>query len=203
VLLRIDGFDPVARRFRYQVNSRFGETQTSLLAQRTPFGVTLDVRMDVGVPATRQQMERFLRPGRDGSPGTKLTRADLQRRYARNVPDPYARILAERDSLLLQPEQIAALQRTQAAYGVRVDSLWADVAGFLAGLPDRFDERVAFDRTEMATDVAWNMGRLELQRTLPGILNQLQLQLLPFPAGLMFRAKTPIKGLRFFVLGEP
>ncbi|MHB8837576.1 MAG: outer membrane beta-barrel protein [Gemmatimonadaceae bacterium] len=202
VLLRLDGFDRTARRFRYLVNPRFGSTQTRQVSLRAPFGVTLDVKVDVGTPATRQQLDRWLTPGRSGHKGPRLSRNDLLRRYSRNVPEPYARIIAESDSLLLRPEQIEALRHAQAAYRVRLDSLWGALAEYLAALPDQYPQAEAFERTEVATDVAWSMGRTEMQRMLPGILDPLQLQMLPFPAGTMFRATKPIK-LRFFVLGDP
>ncbi len=202
VLLRVDGFDASQQRFRYAVNPHFGSSQSAPWALRAPFGVALEAKVDIGSPATRQQLDRWLAPGRGGHKGPRLSRNDLLRRYSRNVPDPYARIIAESDSLLLYPEQIDALRKAQAAYKVRTDSLWGALADYLAALPDAYVAQDAFARTERVTDHAWEMGRLDVQRSLPGVLNSLQLQLLPFPAGTMYRATQPIK-LRFFVLGDP
>jgi hypothetical protein len=47
-LLEVRGFDPVAQRFRYEVNEGFGQTRRGPNAFRNAFSVTLSARMAVG-----------------------------------------------------------------------------------------------------------------------------------------------------------
>jgi hypothetical protein len=48
VLLYVRGFDPVAQRFRYEVNERFAATRPAQVTLRTPVVATLMFRVDVG-----------------------------------------------------------------------------------------------------------------------------------------------------------
>lgn len=202
-LLQVTGFDAVARRFRYAINPRFGDTRPANTTSRAPFRVTLSAQIDIGTPMGEQQLDRFLRPGRAGHAGKRLTADELKKRYARNVPDPYRNILENTDSLLLQPEQVRALQQAQAKFAARLDSAWTVLSVYLAALPDRFDAADVVKRQEAVIDQVWDMGRPEMQTVLPKILTPLQLKMLPWPAEMFFKAKEPIKGVRMFFYGDP
>ncbi len=192
----VQGFDAAHERFLYSVNPRFGDTRPSNTIQ-APFRVTLDVRLryapDIGV----QQLDRWLRPGRDGMPGPKLSAVDLKRRYSRNVPDAYRPILQESDSLLLTTEQLRRLSDLQKAYQARVDSVWTDLTNWMAALPDHFDVNAVMQRQESTIDEVWEMGRIELQQELPNVLSPVQIQMLPGQSGSYFRSKS-MKGSRMF-----
>jgi hypothetical protein len=196
-LYRVVGFDASSRQFRYQVNPRFADTRPSVSTVRSPFRVTLDIQRSLGPSAPLQQLNRLLRPGRS-QPGTKLSAEQLVARYRRSVLDPYARILEESDSLLLRPTQIAQLHVAQAAYTARVDSMWNELAGRLAALPDQFEGKAALVLQETTIDRIWDVGRVDTQATLPSILDAIQLKLLPYPASMYFGAKQPIKGIRYY-----
>lgn len=202
VLLNVVGFDSSARRFRYAVNSQFGKQRPDVAFGNPGFRVALDVRLDLGVHPSRQQLARFVRPGRDGRPGKRLTATELQQRFARNVPEPYALILAESDSLLLSSTQVRTLQGRQVFLRAQIDSAWRHLANALAEMPDPLNERVAFQLQERAIDAVWNLGRVELQVFLPTVLNSQQLLMLPSFAGLMYRATRPLRGLRYFAIGR-
>jgi hypothetical protein len=156
VLLRVTGFDAAAQEFRYSVNPRFGDTRALGLA--APVRVTVQLSVRMGAPVERQQLQLYLRPGR-GVAGTRMSAEGLQRRYARNVPDVYDRILAMSDSLVLSGEQLQALRAAQAPYRAQVDSVWAGLAAYLAGLPENYDVSEAVRRQEEATDRAWDINR--------------------------------------------
>ncbi|CAA9364250.1 MAG: hypothetical protein AVDCRST_MAG89-3971 [uncultured Gemmatimonadetes bacterium] len=156
VLLRVTGFDAAAREFRYGVNPRFGSTRAGDLA--APVRITVQLSMVMGAPMERQQLQLYLRPGR-GVAGERITAESLQRRYARNVPDVYARIFAMSDSLVLSGEQVQALRAAQAPYRAQVDSVWAGLAAYLAALPEKYDVAEAVRRQEEATDLAWDLNR--------------------------------------------
>jgi hypothetical protein len=201
ILYNVRGFDATNNRFKYDLNPRFGNTSPANTILRSPFRVTLDVRFDLGTPLPQQQLNRWLTPGRGGRAGPKLSAAELKRRYARDIPDPYKGILQETDSLLLTRDQVEALQRVDVGYSQRADSLWTSLADYLAALGDNFNSAEALKRQEAATDDAWELTRLDLQKTLPAILSPVQLQLLPsFPAGMLFRAKEKVH-IRIFMNG--
>jgi hypothetical protein len=176
VLYRVRGFDPAGQRYRYEVNSRFGQRVHS--AGASPFRLTLDIHFALHPPMARQQLERLLGPGRRGDTRPRLAPAAIRQRYARNVPDLYAAIIAESDSLFLTAEQVTALRAAQAEYRVRVDSVWAGLAAYLAELPDRYSSAEALRRQEEATDRAWEISRQE-GPTVKSILSPLQISMLP------------------------
>ena len=188
VLLDVRGFDATSSRFRYAVNPRFGATSARTNLIRAPFRVTLDVSLDLGPPQTLQQLDRWLRPGRAGRAGAKLTAADLQRRYQRTVPDPFAEVLQEADSLLLTPSQVRALQATQDRYRQRIDFSWKTLASELAALPDNFDARHAYQRTDAVTDELWEYTRQWAQTEFKRILTPDQQIMLTGYARLLFNA---------------
>lgn len=192
VLYNVQGFDPAARRFNYVVNNQFGSTAASNTLLRVPFRVTLDISIDLGKPIGVQQLEKWMSPGRHGRSGPRLTAQEIKQRYAHDVPDPYAEILAQDDSLLLSRDQVSMLRVAEKNYLTQVDAIWSALATYLAGLGEDYDSNIALSRAESATSEVWELSRLDIQRTLPGILNPIQLRLMPV-AGL-FRARTPILG---------
>lgn len=198
VLYRVTGFDAISRRYRYIVNPRFADTRPSASTSRTPFRVTLDIQRSLGPSASLQQLDRMLRPGRRGRPGSRLTAEELVARYRRSVLDPYKNILEEADSLLLQPVQVAALLQAQQSYVTRVDSMWRALADQLARLPDSYDAKRALALQEEMIDHVWDLGRVDTHATLPAILDVMQRKLLPYPASMYFNATKPITGIRYY-----
>jgi len=200
VLYNVRGFDAARNSFVYEVNPRFGNTHPSRALTRTPFRVTLDVSMDIAAPLPMQQIERWLGAGRGSRPGPRLTSDELKKRFARNVPNPYRAILNESDSLLLSPEQESALQAAQTAYLRAVDSLWDPLTKRLAELPVNFNARAAARQQDDLVAAVWEHTRLDIQRTLPAILNATQLTLLPGNVRFLFTAKKPVQ-VRMFMMG--
>ncbi|MEP6491473.1 MAG: carboxypeptidase-like regulatory domain-containing protein [bacterium] len=194
VLYDVRGFDQATSRFRYEVNPRFGNTNPSVTTLRAPFRITLDVSLDLGRPIFLQQLERSIKPGRNGYPGPRLTVAEIKRRYeSTNIADPYASVLREADSLLLSRTQTEALQKVQSAYRQRIDTLWLGLATYLAALPDQYDAPTALARQEDAIASAREITRVDVRSTLPGILSPIQLRLLPSTALYYLRAAEPIQ----------
>lgn len=200
VLYTPRGFDPAARRFQYAVNPRFGSTNPANTLLRAPFRVTLDVSIDVGATIPQQQIDRWLRPGRRGHKGPRLSAAELKRRYARNVPDPYWLVLREADSLLISRDQSDSLKAVDARFTQRSDSIWTDLSTYLAALGDDYDAKVALARQEKATDAAWELARTDVQRELPRVLSPVQLKLLPGIVNMLYTARQPVH-IRMFVAG--
>ena len=161
------GFDPATKRFRYEVNPRFGSTRELTNAPRMPFRVTLDVAIDLTRDVGLQHMDRWLRPGRAGHSGKRLGIAELRERYVRIIPDPYQGILEESDSLLLTRDQADSLVAIDVRYRAHMDTVWTALAEHLAALPDEFDTKTVLRRQERVVDEAWEFSRQDVQRTLP------------------------------------
>jgi hypothetical protein len=200
VLFNVRGWDPATKRFQYSVNPRFGNTRPSATTLRAPFRLTLDVAIDVGRPIEEQQVDRWLKPGRDGRKGLKADAQDLKRRYERNVPDLYNFVLQQSDSLLLSREQAEGIQKARAAYRINLDALWTRLADYLAALPDHYNSSEAYKRAEDAIDGAWEMTRVDLKENLPAILNPVQLQLLPSVVRSLVNSTGPVR-IRVFIAG--
>ena len=200
VLFNVRGWDPAMKRFQYSVNPRFGNTRPSATTLRAPFRLTLDVSVDIGRPTEEQQVDRWLKPGRDGRRGPKADVQDLKRRYERNVPDLYGLVLQQSDSLLLSREQAEALQKARAAYRVRLDSVWTTLSTYLAGLPDKYEPHDAYKHAEDAIDGAWELTRLDLKQNLPAILNPVQVQLIPSVIRTLVNSTGPVR-IRLFIAG--
>jgi hypothetical protein len=197
ILYNVRGFDPVSQRFSYAVNPRFGSTSPSSNTLRAPFRVTLDVSLVLGRGVAEQQMERWIEPGRS-RPGTKLGVADLKRRYATSVPNPYPGVLQLADSLLLSRDQFEAVQRISADYNKKVDSAWTDLATYLAALPTSFDRAEALQRQEATVGDVWEMTRLHVQENLRTVLTPLQLTLVGGFANIFNTTTTSMRNSRIF-----
>lgn len=200
VLFTVSSWDAANKRFQYAVNPRFGDSRPSVTTLRAPFRVTVDVSIDIGRPVEEQQVDRWLKPGRDGRSGLKADAQELKRRYDRNVPDLYQMVLQQADSLLLSREQVDTLQKVRAAHRVRMDSVWTSLAAYLADLPDRYDVHAAYTRASDGIDGAWELTRADLKKTLPGILNPVQLQLAPPIVKTLMDSNGPLH-IRVFITG--
>jgi hypothetical protein len=192
VLLELRGFDASTRRMLYDVNPRFGNTDPATSTLRAPFRMTLDVTLNLGRDPGLQQLERYLRPGRNGHSGARLTTDELKRRYERSVADPYAAILAESDSLLLTPSQQTAVQELRSRYRQRMDSVWTSLATDFAALGDTYDVTAALSRQENAIADAREITRLHVRAYLPNVLTPVQLAVLPGTAATYYRASKPL-----------
>jgi hypothetical protein len=197
VLYRVRGFDAAAQRFRYEANPRFGDTRPARTLVRAPFRLTLDVSIDWGTPLDVQQLNRSLRPGRGGSRAVRRTAESLMESYSASVPDVYEMILEESDSLMLSPEQTGAIRTAQARYRKQVDGIWAELARYLAALPDRYDAAEALRRQEDATDRAWESSRQE-GATIKAILSPLQQRMLPGLVDTVINSREKIR-IRYIV----
>lgn len=191
-LLLVRGFDAASRRFVYDVNPRFANSDASRSMIRSPFRLTLDVRFNLSPDFARQQLERYLGPGRGGRPGPRLTIPMLHQRYAREVSDPYAGILALNDSLLLSRQQVDGLREAQRQYRAKVDSVWRDLAAEFAALGDSYDVAKATDRQERTIGDAREITRLDVKATLGKLLDEQQLRLMPGGVIRMYRSEKPL-----------
>ena len=153
--------------------------------------LTLDFKLDLSKSIGQQQLERSLAPGR------RLPANALKAMYSRNVLDVYQQILSESDSLLLGKDQLQALKDAQARYRTRMDSLWSDIADYVAALPEHYDGAAALKRQEAATDKGWEITWKE-GATIRSILNPLQLRMIPDFVGMIINSKE-VPHIRIFI----
>ena len=183
-LLYVRGFDATTRRYRYEVNERFGDTRPRFVTLRAPVTLSASVKIDLGPTRERQQLVQQLSSGRTQG-GSRMPESFIRLMSATSVLNPLAAILRSQDSLRLtamQADSIAAMNRR---YTYRADSLWTPVAKQLAALPADFDNDVAYDlyisarraQVDMLAEIAGTVRKLltpEQRRKLPPpILNQL------------------------------
>ncbi|HEX9728369.1 MAG TPA: carboxypeptidase regulatory-like domain-containing protein [Gemmatimonadales bacterium] len=130
-LLVVEGFDPVARMFRYAVNERFGATGATATAVRAPFQIGIQLRFSFGPDRQRDTIDR-LRGGARGLGGGRgfagvagLVRApdEFLERFESLLPNPAAIALAFRDTLHLTDPQVASLESIRDSLVAANDSL--------------------------------------------------------------------------------
>lgn len=134
-LLYVRGFDPRTSQYRYEVNQRFGDTQSARTAIRNPFQLGLQLRVQLGPDRQREMIMGALGRGGGGAGGAGRGGAfDISTMMERIAPNPITGIVALRDSLKLTPAQVTALDAISDSLDVETDSLIARVERQVAGL---------------------------------------------------------------------
>jgi len=145
-LLYVRGFNPATKTYNYEVNQRFGSTNSSFGAFRNPVTLTAMMRFDVGPTRERQNLTNQLDRGRRTA-GTKTPELLLRAQYSNGgIPNPLASILRQADSLKLTGPQADSLASLNRAYTIKIASLWTPLAHYYAELPDTYDRDVAYDK---------------------------------------------------------
>jgi hypothetical protein len=123
-LLYVRGFNPAEQRYIYEVNERFGDTQSARTAIRNPFQVGMQVRLQLGPDRQREQVLGALRRIGGGAGGRNF---DVKAMLERVAPNPVTTILDLRDSLALTPDQVTSLAVVAASLRATTDSIAATV----------------------------------------------------------------------------
>jgi hypothetical protein len=129
VLLRVRGFDPAARRFRYEVNPGFGSPAGETGRARVPFTIRIQGRVAVGADPAAQLLTRAV-VAMDAS-----TRpAELRKHFAQHLPNAPARVLQAADSLrlALSANQTSALRLAADSLALRIEAATAALADALS-----------------------------------------------------------------------
>lgn len=155
-LYHVRGFDPTARRFIYEVNPRFGSPDPAFSTFRTPFRVTLDVRVDYGHSAAEQSLELNLRI-KPPLVGTRATPDTIKGRYMKSgFTDVYKAMLRLGDSLALTRVQSERIQTREVGLVAKADTIYGDLARRLAALPSDYDVSDAVKQLTDANDRMWS-----------------------------------------------
>ncbi|MEO8575589.1 MAG: TonB-dependent receptor [Gemmatimonadales bacterium] len=149
-LLYVRGFDPQARKYKYEVNQRFGSSNQAFGAFRVPVTLTAMMRFDVGPTRERQMLTQQLDRGRR-TQGTKVPEQLLKAIYGNGgMPNPLGTILRQQDSLHLTGPQADSLATLNRTYTIRNDAVWAPLAKYFADLPNGYDKDIAYSKYMIA-----------------------------------------------------
>jgi hypothetical protein len=129
-LLYVRGFDPLTQQYQYEVNQRFGDTQSARTAIRNPFQLGLQLRVQLGPDRQREMIMGALGRGNAGGAGG----FNIRNMIERVAPNPISGIVALRDSLKLTADQVTRLDSISDSLDVQTDSLVARVERQVAGL---------------------------------------------------------------------
>lgn len=181
VLYRVKSFEPSSRRFEYEVNPRFGSTAPTTTMHRAPLRITLDATFDLGRSSEAQRLDQNLRL-RPKLVGTRAPADSIKKRYMEQFSDFYSYMLSQEmsDSLALSMAQMRALHDERAALRAKADSMFGELAGYLATLRRDFDSEEALKRVTITTTAVWN-AIYEERDFLKRVLSPGQLRLLPPP----------------------
>ena len=180
-LLFVRGFDDTAKRFRYEVNPRFGATNANQTLTRNPVVVTAQVRLDIGYTRERQLLTQSLDRGRM-RPGNQTTDAELRGMGGTLIPpNPMTLILAQADSLKLTRVQADSLAMLNRVYSIAFEDIWTPVAQSLAALPASYDRKAAYDKYRAAREASIDV-LLRIAPDVRGVLTRAQLRRLPTQA---------------------
>lgn len=133
-LLYVRGFDRAAQRYVYEVNQRFGDTQSARSAIRNPFQLGLQLRVQLGPDRQRERLMGAL--GRGGAAGGRGGAGgfDIRTIVDRVAPNPITGIIRLRDSLALTDSQVTALDFVSDSLEMETDSLVKRIEAQVAGL---------------------------------------------------------------------
>ncbi|HEY5086093.1 MAG TPA: Spy/CpxP family protein refolding chaperone, partial [Gemmatimonadaceae bacterium] len=114
-LLYVRGFDPVKQEFIYDVNGRFGSTNTARAVYRQPFVLALQARLALG-PDPRDRFRQIF-----------AARTDSSTMSAAAVQNPVAQIIQLRDSLKLTDAQVTQLTTVSDTLAAQSQVLGAQI----------------------------------------------------------------------------
>ena len=156
-LLYVRGFDPSTRRYRYDVNQRFGSTRPAQSASRNPVTVTAMMRFDLGPSRERQLLTQQLDRGRT-TRGNVAPEPMLRAMYGTGgITNPLAAILRQSDTLELSGVQADSIATMNRWYVVRLDSIWSPVVKYFATLPTTYSHDEAYRRYRRAREASVDM----------------------------------------------
>ena len=182
-LLYVRGFEPSDRRYRYEVNQRFGATRPAFNTLRNPVVLTASLRFDVGPTRERQLLIQQLNYGRRVA-GEKYPESILRSQGKAGIPNAMTQILRQQDTLRLSADQADSIATLNRRYTISVDSIWLPVSKALSAMPARYDDGQAYERYIRAREATADL-MMKYAPLVKGILTPSQRRKLP-PAVMNF-----------------
>ena len=184
VLLIPRGFDATSHTYRYAVNPRFADTRPTSTLLREPFRVTLDISMRLSVDYDLQQLRRALEPVRVERQLVRRNADSLTAFYLENTSNIHAAVLAESDSLLLSPGQIAELRAADSAYKANVRAIYGQLGRYLSQFADGQATKIALDSVSATSKAYWKVFWQQPEKA-DSILSPVQRELIPMLVGML------------------
>ncbi|MEO8576679.1 MAG: hypothetical protein ABI556_08270, partial [Gemmatimonadales bacterium] len=132
VLLVPKAFDASSRRFRYDVNPRFGTTNAGRSLGRDPFRIVIDFSLNLSTNFDLQQLRRAVEPVKTKQGWERRSADSLTSFYLAETSNIFKLLVSESDSLFLSKAQVAALQTADSAFSARVRALYIPLGNYLA-----------------------------------------------------------------------
>jgi hypothetical protein len=177
-LLYVRGFDLATKQFKYEVNSRFGNSSPQANGFRSPVTLTAMLRVDVGPSRERQVLTQQLDRGRR-TRGDRVPEPLLKAQYGgAGLINPMAQMLRQSDTLHLTGKQADSLATLNRWYVIRLDSIWTPVTKYLASLPTEYDQGDAYARYKGAREASVDL-LLRIAPSINGLVTAEQKRKLP------------------------
>ncbi|MEP6834189.1 MAG: carboxypeptidase-like regulatory domain-containing protein [Gemmatimonas sp.] len=155
------GFDAAAKKFKYDVNPRFGDTRGSRTLSRSPFRITIDFSVDLSVNYDVQQLRRALEPVKVNNTWERRSVDSLMSLYMSSTSSIHKSLLAESDSLFLSKAQIAKLRAADSTFSDSVRKLYRPLAVYLSAIPDGRSSQAALDTVTAVKKAYWKLFWLQ------------------------------------------
>jgi hypothetical protein len=132
VLLVPRGFEAGSNSFRYDVNSRFGQTRGGRSIGRDPFRVVLDFSVNLSTDFDVQRLQRAVEPVRTSSGWERRSADSLASFYLAQTSSIHKLMISESDSLFLSRDQVAALKVADSVFSARVRGIFVPLGQYLS-----------------------------------------------------------------------
>ena len=181
-LLYVTGFDPVTKRYKYQVNQLFGQPSNFGNARRQypPFQVQLGLQYQLGGPmrAPMANSMGFI-PGPKEPPYTSDQIRDKLQKLSK---DPVQVILARKDSIALSADQVTQLEAISKKFRAQSDSALDPVFDYIIKKGRGVDDGQLGSRLSKATPQIQKM-LLDADARARALLTPAQLRMVPAATG--------------------
>jgi hypothetical protein len=138
ILLRVRGFDPANRVFRYDVNPDFGGRIAGLSGSRVPFTLRIQARVSLGADPAAQGLRSAV-----AALSTVTNPSAIRSHFQQHIPNIPAQILAAGDSL-----HLGLTDPQRAKLGAAADSL----TGRIAAVVDRVAQALSKPESTRSAD---------------------------------------------------
>ena len=142
-LLFVRGFDPLTRRYTYDVNQRFGSTRPRESTIRALPYMSLSVAVDLGLPRERQLLTQRLDAGRS-RPGARADAQSMKDFGTSAIPNPMSMLLTQQRELEMSRSQADSLATLSRIFSVFADSVWTPAVARLIQLPEVYSHGEAY-----------------------------------------------------------
>ncbi len=157
-LLVARGFDAANKRFKYDVNPRFGDTRGARTLLRAPFRISFDFSLDLSTDYDLQQLRRALEPVKNSQNTWERRSLDsMAAFYISNTSNIHKMLLAESDSLFLTKTQIAKLKSKDSTFSAQVRAIYNPLAEYLVSVPEGRTSQAALDSVAAAKKAYWKI----------------------------------------------